>query len=236
MGGAAPARVRLYVEDTLGTGREVSLNPEQPHDATNVMRLGLGDELALLDGGDGEGRARLVGARWGRGWTPAVDADTRRQELGPDLGLLFAPVKHARPDFIAGMATELGVSLLWPVISRRTAVARANVERLRANAIAAAGQSKRRPVPRGLEAAPLEVVPADWPAERRIMLCDEAGAGVPVAEVLGTAPSAPRAVLVGIEGGVTPTELDALRALPGVTPVAPGSRVLTVETAALSAL
>ncbi|MFQ5985418.1 MAG: 16S rRNA (uracil(1498)-N(3))-methyltransferase [Alphaproteobacteria bacterium] len=236
MGRAAPARVRLYVEEALETGRTVSLTREQAHYATNVMRLGLGDELALFNGRDGEWRTRIVEARRGRTCMLKVDAQSRPQEPAPNLWLVFAPVKHARLDFIAGKATELGVSLLWPVITRHTVVTRVNLERLRANAIEAAEQCERLTVPRCLAAAALEAVLANWPLDRHLLLCDETGAGAPIAEALSAPPPGPWAVMVGPEGGFAPTELEALRAIPRLTPVALGPRVLTAETAALSAL
>ncbi len=69
-----------------------------------------------------------------------------------DIWLCFAPVKRARIDYIAEKATELGVAVLQPVITRAPIVERVNVERLRANAVEAAEQTERLSVPevRGL--------------------------------------------------------------------------------------
>ena len=43
-------------------------------------------------------------------------------------------------------------------------------------------------------------------------------------------------VLIGPEGGFDPSERDRLRALPFVTPVTLGPRILRADTAAISAL
>jgi len=43
-------------------------------------------------------------------------------------------------------------------------------------------------------------------------------------------------VLIGPEGGFSPEERDQLRALPFVTPVTLGPRILRADTAAISAL
>src|SRR3546814_17216871 len=63
------------------------------------------------------------------------------------LWLVFAPIKRARIDFLAEKATELGCSLLQPVMTRFTAVSRVNEERLAANAREAAEQCERLTVP-----------------------------------------------------------------------------------------
>ena len=76
-----------------------------------------------------------------------VGERTREQAAEPDVWLCFAPVKRARIDYIAEKATELGVAVLQPVLTRHTAVERVNVERLRANAIEAAEQTERLTVP-----------------------------------------------------------------------------------------
>ena len=62
------------------------------------------------------------------------------QPRPPDLHFLFAPLKHARLDYLVQKAVEMGASRLQPVITRHTQVARVNLERMRANAIEAAQQ------------------------------------------------------------------------------------------------
>src|SRR3546814_14785092 len=69
-------------------------------------------------------------------------------------------------------------------MTRRTVVARVNTDRLRANAVEAAEQTERLSVPVIHEPVTLERLLADWPRERRILLCAEAGAARPLAEVL----------------------------------------------------
>ena len=92
----------------------------------------------------------------------------------------------------------------------------------------------------GVSVAMFDVM-ADWPSERRLLLCAEAGEARPIAAVLGElaaagAGEAPGAVLTGPEGGFAPGELDGLLKLPFVTPVGLGPRVLRADTAALAAL
>jgi 16S rRNA (uracil1498-N3)-methyltransferase len=225
---------RLYIPAYLGDGLVVGLSPEQAHYLRNVLRLEAGAELRLFNGSDGEFAARLDGI--GKGWASVtVSARLRAPEPELDLWLVFAPVKRARLDFLVEKATELGVSALRPVWTRRTIVERVNVERLTANAVEAAEQTERLSVPQVHGPEPLERLLQDWPAERRLLACAESGAPVPLGRALsGLSP--PFAVLVGPEGGFDETELDGLRELPFVTPVGLGPRVLRADTAALAAL
>jgi len=169
-----------------------------------------------------------------------VGESTREQEGEPDLWLCFAPVKRARIDYIAEKATELGVSVLQPVVTRHTIVERVNVERLRANAVEAAEQTERLSVPEVRAPIDLTRLLGGWPAGRRLLMCDETGGGPPIADVLAgldaAARAAPWAIVVGPEGGFAETELALLRRIKDVTAVGLGPRILRADTAALAAL
>ena len=95
--------------------------------------------MLLFNGRDGEWRATLAGRRQARR-RAAVGERTREQPQAGDLHFLFAPLKHARLDYMVQKAVEMGASRLQPVITRHTQVARVNLERMRANAIEAAQQ------------------------------------------------------------------------------------------------
>ena len=139
-------QTRFHVTADLAAGLAVALDEGQAHQVRSVLRLDRGAHVALFNGRDGEWLARLDGV--GKGWASAVPvACTRPQVPEPDLWLVFAPIKRARLDFLSEKATELGVSLLWPVFTRHTAVERVNLERLGANAREAAEQTGRLGVP-----------------------------------------------------------------------------------------
>ena len=232
---AAPPRHRLFVVAGLAAGQDVSLEATQAHYLGNVLRLGAGDEVALFNGRDGEWRARIAAIGKGR-CTAIPAAQLRAQAAEPDLWLCFAPVKRARIDFIAEKAAELGVSVVQPVFTRRTAVTRVNSERLRANAVEAAEQCERLSVPEVREPVELDRLLDAWPGERRLMLCDESGGAAPVAVALAGATPGPWAVLIGPEGGFTDDEFARLRQLPGTLAVSLGPRVLRADTAAIAGL
>jgi 16S rRNA (uracil1498-N3)-methyltransferase len=232
---------RLYVEQELSAGAEIALGRDRAHYLKNVLRAAPGDSVGLFNGRDGEWRAGISGFAK-HGATLEAEAQTRPQVPEPDLWLVFAPVKRARIDFIAEKATELGASALLPVVTRRTVVSRVNTDRLRANAVEAAEQTERLSVPAVHEAVTLERLIADWPRERRLLVCAEAGEARPIAAALATfangsqGQAAGWAVMTGPEGGFAPAELDALKNLAFVTAVGLGPRILRADTAALAAL
>jgi 16S rRNA (uracil1498-N3)-methyltransferase len=75
---------------------------------------------------------------------------------------------------------------------------------------------------------------AGWPADRRILWCDEAMVGARVA--LEGLEAGPWAILIGPEGGFSDAEAAKLRAMPLVVAVSLGPRILRADTAAVAAL
>ena len=229
-------KLRLFVETSLG--REMSVVPTeaQVHYLLRVMRSREGDRVLLFNGRDGEWRARVTSVTK-RSCSLVCEVQTAAQDAGPDLWLVFAPIKKTPADYVAQKATELGVRVLQPAITRRTVARRVNVARLRANAVEAAEQSGRTSVPDVREPRALDDLLRDWPRGRRLLFCDEAGDAAPVAQALAKEHAGqPWAVLTGPEGGFDPEERRAIRAVPSVVPVTLGPRIMRADTAALAAL
>ena len=237
------AKIRLYVDQALGAGQAVALNEAQANYLFNVMRLGVGAPLLLFNGRDGEWRATVAQAAR-RGGVLQCDEPTAAQRLPPDLWLIFAPIKKARTDFIVEKAVEMGVARILPVQTRHTNADRIRQDRLQAHATEAAEQCGATYVPQVDDLTPLEKLLASFPADRKLLWCDEAMvgqastlAGPPLAgSSLAGARHQPWAILIGPEGGFSADEQTRLRGMPQVVPIALGPRILRADTAAVAAL
>jgi 16S rRNA (uracil1498-N3)-methyltransferase len=217
----------------LAKGQEVAVSADQAHYLANVMRLGAGAPVALFNGHAGEWLGQIVGLSR-KGGSVLCQAQTRPQQAPADLWLLFAPIKKARTDFIVEKAVELGVARIVPVQTDFTNAERLRQDRLQAHAVEAAEQCGATHVPDVADLRHLARVLADWDPARALIWADEGQAGQ---DNRPTAlPPAPAALLIGPEGGFSPSERARLQALPHVTPLRLGPRILRADTAAVAAL
>src|SRR5436190_4330875 len=215
MSRSSPRTPRLYVDAALEDGASVALSPAQAHYLGNVLRLKTGDGVLVFNGRDGEWRGVLAGAGTRR-LTLALAERTRAQEGARDLHYLFAPLKHARLDYMAQKAVEMGASRLQPVLTRHGQVARVSLERMRANAIEAAEQCGILTLPDIGAPLTLERMIRQRDPTRLLVFCDEeADVRDPIAALAeagraGQGKAVPLAVLIGPEGGFAPDERAAL--------------------------
>jgi 16S rRNA (uracil1498-N3)-methyltransferase len=226
---------RLHVPDDLAAGAEIALGREPSHYVLDVIRLAEGDHLLLFNGRDGEWAARrLPGGR--KSARLLVETLTRPQPPAPTLELLFAPLKHARLDYMVQKAVEMGAGRLSPVLTQHTQVSRLNRDRMLANAIEAAEQCGVLSVPVIAEERRLAAVLAGWDEARALVFCDEDAEIADPVTALARAPEAPLSVLIGPEGGFSRDEREALLRIPGVVRLSLGPRILRADTAAVAAL
>lgn len=228
------AKIRLFVDAPLGAGQSVSLSKDQANYLFNVMRKSVGEKIALFNGRDGEWTAEVVDAGKRRGILTCL-GQAKPQLSPPDLWLLFAPIKKARTDFIVEKATELGAAAIFPVQSAYTNADRIRQDRLQAHAMEAAEQCGGTFVPPVAELQKLAKVLANWPQDRQLLFCDETTAGQALDGLSGST-GGKWAILIGPEGGFSPSELDQLRAMPNVSSMTLGPRILRADTAAVAAL
>ena len=227
---------RLYVDAPLGEGRAVALEREQSNYLGNVLRLAAGDSVLVFNGHDGEWRASIAGRK--RPDSLTIEAQTRPQDHLPDLAYVFAPLKHARLDYMVQKAVEMGAARLEPVLTRFTQVSRVNGERMRANVVEAAEQCGILSIATVADPVPLERYLTGRDTERLLVFCDEAAEVTDPLEAL----KARRAgaggidVLIGPEGGFAEEERTLLLREPRTLRLALGPRILRADTAAVAAL
>ncbi|SDE62954.1 16S rRNA (uracil1498-N3)-methyltransferase [Bradyrhizobium brasilense] len=227
---------RLFVDAPLGAGATVPLERDQSNYLGNVLRLGAGDSVLVFNGRDGEWRAEISGRK--RPDTLTVAAQTRPQDRLPDVTYVFAPLKHARLDYMVQKAVEMGAARLVPVLTRFTQVSRVNGERMRANAVEAAEQCGIISLAEVADPLPLERFLAGRDPARLLVFCDEAAEVESPVQALAaaTAANAGIDVLIGPEGGFAEEERTLLLRQPAILRLALGPRILRADTAAVAAL
>jgi 16S rRNA (uracil1498-N3)-methyltransferase len=230
---------RLFIDAALAAGQRLALDAAQANYLRNVMRLKPGESVLLFNGRDGEWRAALS-IEGKRAAALTVGERTREQTTPTDLHYLFAPLKHARLDYVVQKAVEMGASRLQPLMMQHSQALRVNLERMRANAIEAAEQCGVLNVPEVGEPISFERMLATRDPSRLLVFCDEAAdvrdPVAALAAVRTSPPPQPLAVLIGPEGGFSDRERAALTGLPNVVRLALGPRILRADTAAVAAL
>jgi len=228
-------RYRLFVRAGLDEGCIIRCEPAQAHYLLTVLRLKAGATVGVFNGIDGEweGELHLHSRK-----SASIEAKVkiRDQATSTDLMYLFAPLKRARLDYMVQKATEMGVSVLQPVITQYTNVYRLKMERLKLNTIEAAEQCNLLAIPEVREPMSLEQVLENWPPQRCLIYCDERADKECSIERLKKIDSASLALLIGPEGGFSQAENEILRNLPYVVPISLGPRIMRADTAAVAAL
>ncbi|MCB1485761.1 MAG: 16S rRNA (uracil(1498)-N(3))-methyltransferase [Hyphomicrobiaceae bacterium] len=226
---------RLFLEASLAPDASLTLTSEQAHYLLNVLRMSAGGEILIFNGRDGEWRARLEDVTK-RAASLRVMEQIRPQSDGPAIHYLFAPLKHARLDYMIQKAVEMGVARLSPVMTHRTVPGRVNAERMRRNAIEAAEQCGVLRVPEIDDIAPLAKSLDAWDPDCPLIFCDEDAAVTNPVSALEMLKPGPVGVLIGPEGGFDAEERRLLLSKSFVTAISLGPRIMRADTAAVAAL
>jgi 16S rRNA (uracil1498-N3)-methyltransferase len=228
---------RLFVDALLTDGARIALDRGQANYLLNVLRLRAGDAVLIFNGRDGEWRAEV--AVEGRKAADLVCVERTREQTAPlDLVYAFAPLKHARLDYMVQKAVEMGAGVLQPILTRRTQNARVNLERMRSNAIEAAEQCGILTIPDVRPEVDFGKYISDLEKDRLVVFCDEnAPVSNPVRALSSFGNNILRlAVVVGPEGGFTDQERALVAAHESCVRVSLGPRILRADTAAVAAL
>jgi 16S rRNA (uracil1498-N3)-methyltransferase len=226
---------RLFVDAPLSPGESVALEGNQSNYLGNVLRLAAGDNILVFNGRDGEWQARIAGRK--RPDSLEIVAQTRPQDRLPDIAYVFAPLKHARLDYMVQKAVEMGVSRLQPVLTRFTQVSRVNGARMRANVIEAAEQCGILSLAAVAEPMPLDRFVSERQPQRLLVFCDEAAEiSSPLQALQNGAATDGVDILIGPEGGFAEDERALLLRQKRTLRLALGPRILRADTAGVAAL
>ncbi|HET8730303.1 MAG TPA: 16S rRNA (uracil(1498)-N(3))-methyltransferase [Moraxellaceae bacterium] len=228
--------MRFYVPLPLADGCEIPLPDDVAHHLVRVLRAEAGTRLALFNGDGGTWEAELVevGKKSAVARLLAHTADSRQSPLATHLGQVMS--KGDRMDYAIQKATELGVTDITPLTSERCELrlrgeerADKKLEHWRRIAISACEQCGRSIPPRIHEPEALSAWSATVKADLRLVLAPSVEGALPDAHVQSVA------LLIGPEGGLSDTEIAAVRGQ-GFRPWQLGPRIMRTETAPVAAL
>ncbi|MEN3930347.1 16S rRNA (uracil(1498)-N(3))-methyltransferase [Microvirga sp. W0021] len=228
---------RLFLNEELAKGRSYELDRAQSNYLLNVLRLKAGSNVLVFNGRDGEWKAEI--SVEGRKSASLLTVELARpQTAAADLLYMFAPIKHARQDYMVQKAVEMGISAMMPVFTQRTQSGRVNLERMQANAVEAAEQCGILVIPEIKPEMKLAAALDALEEDRLLIFCDEdASVQNPVEALKAISGNKHRlAVLIGPEGGFSESEREMIKARKPCLSLSLGPRILRADTAAVAAL
>jgi 16S rRNA (uracil1498-N3)-methyltransferase len=225
---------RRWIADEVSGNRAALVGDHADH-LVRVLRARVGQDFDIATG-EAVRLGRITSVKDGR-----VEFELGEEVLRPglaDIILVLAVFKFDRMEWAIEKCTELGVSQIVPVISRRTdshlaAASAKRAERWRRIARQAAEQSRRAAPPE--IAAPVKVSDAlNLQAAYRIVLAESEERTLLRDAVKPGGPSDSVVLAVGPEGGWTEDEFQFFRQAAWIS-ASLGNTVLRAETAAVAA-
>ena len=233
-----------FFAPALDPGDEtVDLPREEAEHLARVLRLGVGDEVAVFDGRGREFLGRIVSATRRDVRVQLVARIEPAAEPHVALTLAQAVLKGDKMDDVVRDAVMLGAFAIQPLVTARTEITvaalrrSARVERWQRVALASVKQSKRATLPEIRTPLTLDTYLGDPPPSLRLMLVEPSSARE--AESLSAVQRQPipgdAALLVGPEGGWAAEEC-ARAAGAGVRLVTLGHRTLRADAVPVAAI
>jgi 16S rRNA (uracil1498-N3)-methyltransferase len=230
---------RFYCPPPLHTSTRFELPPAAAHHASRVLRLRVNDEVRIFDGAGNEFQGHISEIEGKRVLLENLQNCTVRSESSLHVVLAQALSSNEKMDWVIQKATELGVTEIQPVQTRRSMTklagerAEKRTQHWHGITIAACEQCGRNILPK--VHAPQEFCSwitalGDTPGSKFILL--------PEAEATlrdQPEPQGKTTLLIGPEGGFSTDEIQAARQA-GFIAVRLGARVLRTETAAVAGI
>ena len=224
------------LDPTAGTAR---LEEDEARHLSQVLRLGVGDEVAVFDGAGREFRARVERVARDAADLRLIAELDAAPEPAVRITLAQGALKGEKMDDVVRDATMMGAALIEPLVTANTVAhlkAGRAPDRWRRIAIASAKQCRRAVVPAiGAGMTFADWLAADLAALRLILVEPSASVeGHPPSTLAGNRPES-ASLLVGPEGGWTGAEVQSAVAA-GCIPISLGRRTLRADAVPIVAI
>ncbi|MFL0805435.1 MAG: 16S rRNA (uracil(1498)-N(3))-methyltransferase [Agarilytica sp.] len=227
---------RIYTPQTLASNSTVELEAEASHHLLKVLRMDVGRPLILFNG-NGNQYSGAISRATKKTAIVLIQQEEYKPNVSPlNIELAIGLSKGDRFDWVLQKATELGVTQISPLITARSEV-KLSSERLEKKMagwkkviIGACEQCQRNVLPELKDVQPIQSYIEHSQSSVKLVLhhrSDDA--------LHSLKPEQSAALLIGPEGGLSDTEIQAAETL-GFMPLKLGNRVLRTETAPIAAL
>lgn len=233
---------RFFVEPSGFEGELVRLSREQAHQVHQVLRLGSGDTIVVLDdrGMEYDVTLTTVGSKEAMG--RVIDSRPAAGEPKVQLTLFQSLLIREKFEWVLQKGTEVGVAQFVPVLTGRGLVRTKQIEdnkldRWSRILTEAAEQAHRGRIPRLEPIVPFADVFSRFVGFDRLLIAAPAPDTTSLRDALqdlSRTEEVSIALLIGPEGGFTEEEVALARAK-GAVAVGLGPRILRTETAAVVA-
>jgi 16S rRNA (uracil1498-N3)-methyltransferase len=227
---------RLFIKTELKKKSLINLSVPNTHYISNVLRIREKQKLSIFNGVQGEWIGIIQSLNKKKAFI-LIEKQIKKQEREKLINIIYVPIKGNRNYYLIEKITELGVSNIFPIISERSVIKKFNYKKAYACSIAASQQSGRLSVPEIHEFKSLKNLFFLWNKNNEIIFCDETEKKDFFNNLfkLGSNKKI-NTILIGPEGGFSPSEKNFLKDLNYVYGLSLGKRILRADTAAISAL
>lgn len=235
---------QFFVKPEQIVDKRVYINGKDVNHIKNVLRMKVGEELAISNGEDGnEYRCAIKELGEDQIELELLFVKEDAMELPCKVYLFQGLPKADKMELIIQKCVELGVTEVIPVATKRAVVkldekkAKQKVQRWKGISEAAAKQSKRGIVPCVHEVLTFKQALAYAKDMDVKMIPYELAEGMQATKdlIAGIKEGQSVAVFIGPEGGFDESEVEMAKEM-GITPVSLGRRILRTETAGMTVL
>ncbi len=228
---------RLFIENDLDEQQVVNLNKNDSHYIAVVMRLKQEQYIEVFNGRGGLWLAKINDISKKSTQIFIEKQLISQQKPSYFLQLNFAPLKKSAMDILIQKSVEMGVTALQPMITEYTNIETIKIERLKAQIKEACEQCERLDIPTINEPVTFKKCCQNFTSKDAVFYGDETRQGIAAAAAFKQKQAYSQfQLLIGPEGGFSPSEFAFLRAKDYITAINLGPRILRAETAAIAAI
>lgn len=213
---------------------QLQLPESESKHCTRVLRLGVGDEIEVVDGEGGIHICKISIADGRQCSVEIIQSCIEQPHWRHNITLAIAPTKNTdRIEWLAEKVTELGINTIIPIKCRHSERKELKTERISKILVSAMKQSLKASLPQLYQMTPITDFIKSATGQKFIAYCGHEAANNDFSQLYK--PGQDVTVMIGPEGDFSEEEITTAIAS-GFTPVTFGKSRLRTETAALYAI